>query len=82
MQVMYPTAVQHGFTGQPWELFAPAVSLEFGCRVLAADLKWATGHTKQAVAAYNTGRGNWTSVTGAAYASSVMARYDRIVAGR
>lgn len=78
MQVMFTTAVEHGYAGEPWGLFAPAESLEFGCRVLAGNLTWASGHTRQAVAAYNTGRGNWTSVTGAAYATSVLARYDRI----
>src|SRR5690348_13739676 len=36
MQVMYPTAVDHGFAGQPWELFAPAASLEYGCKHLAS----------------------------------------------
>lgn len=71
MQTMYPVAVEHGFTGQPWELFAPAVSLEYGCRVLVKLMTWARSElrgdlptalalmavTRSALAAYNGGRG-------------------------
>lgn len=78
MQVLYTTAVEHGYAGAPWGLFDPAVSLEYGCRVLAELLEWAHGHVRQAVAAYNTGRGGWKSATGSSYAALVMARYDRI----
>lgn len=93
MQVMFTTAVEHGFTGQPWELFAPTVSLEYGCRVLAALFTWArskyTGLSsgeriavmRSALAAYNGGK-NQNDPNGVlrnrAYADEVMARYDAI----
>lgn len=93
MQVMFTTAVEHGFTGQPWELFAPTVSLEYGCRVLAALLAWArskyTGLSsgeriavmRSALAAFNGGK-NLNDPNGPlrnkAYADEVMARYDTI----
>lgn len=94
MQTMYTTAVEHGFTGEPWDLFAPAVSLEFGCRVLAANFAWArrtykglTGvaETKiraSALSAYNGGRGGNAPDDvldrNHAYADQVLARYQRI----
>jgi len=96
MQVMYPTAVDHGFTGQPWELFAPAFSLEYGCRVLAGLIAWANGlYTglekerqsavlRSALAAYNGGKKNnrpTAPLHNRAYADEVMMRYRRITAG-
>lgn len=92
-QVMYPTAVEHGFAGQPWELFAPTVSLEFGCRVLAALMTWArslytglateerTRVTQSALAAYNggkTGNAPNSPLRNREYADQVLARLARI----
>lgn len=93
MQVMYTTAVEHGFTGEPWELFAPAVGLEYGCRVLARLITWANGLytgleteraavvTRSALAAYNGGRGG-NAPTGTLrnreYADQVLARVRQI----
>lgn len=74
MQTMYSTAVEHGFVGQPWELFNPRVSLEFGCRILAKLMVWADGHVEKALGAYNAGRGGWNSVAGRKYAASVLQR--------
>jgi soluble lytic murein transglycosylase-like protein len=90
LQVMYPTAVDYGFTGEPWELFAPTVGLEVGCRIVAALLLWArsvyTGLsvgegpavTRMALAAYNAGKGGVKSDAGVKYASAVLVRYERI----
>jgi soluble lytic murein transglycosylase-like protein len=96
MQVMFTTAVEHGFTGQPWELFAPAVALEYGCRVLSANLAWATKAFRgnqgdrsriivaSALAAYNGGRkGNDPDNIpdrNHEYAESVLRRLARIKA--
>jgi soluble lytic murein transglycosylase-like protein len=35
MQIMFTTAVENGFSGQPWDLFRPEVNLDLGCRHLA-----------------------------------------------
>ncbi|HXD20134.1 MAG TPA: transglycosylase SLT domain-containing protein [Vicinamibacterales bacterium] len=93
MQTMFPVAVEHGFTGQPWELFAPTVSLEYGCRVLAKLMAWARGlYTglatneeaavrRSALAAYNGGRGgNGPNgpLRNRDYADEVLRRYHRI----
>ena len=77
-QVMFPVAVEHGFTGQPWELFAPTVSLEYGCRVLSKLLTWAGGNVTKALGAYNAGRGGWDGANGRRYAREVLARYETI----
>ncbi len=93
MQIMYPTAVDYGFAGAPEDLWDPATGLEYGCRVLAALLAWATrlyrgletdrdaAVTRAALAAYNGGKGG-NAPTGPlrnrAYAERVLARYRRI----
>lgn len=65
MQIMYSTAVEEGFTGMPWELFNPILSLEYGCRHLSKNLAWADNYEAgtltdreiaSALAAYNGGR--------------------------
>jgi soluble lytic murein transglycosylase-like protein len=93
MQTMFSTAVEHGYDGEPWGLFAPTVSLEYGCRVLASNLKWARGHyvglakhevvitTRAALAAYNGGKvGNQPNgpLRNREYADEVLMRYERI----
>jgi soluble lytic murein transglycosylase-like protein len=68
MQVMFTTAIECGFTGQPWELFDPAIALDLGCiylkkLILRASAKWrgATDDAadltilRSALAAYNGG---------------------------
>lgn len=95
-QVMYTTAVEKGFDGQPWQLFDPATNLEYGCRVLAANLVWAekafSGNpgdksrivVASALAAYNGGKkGNDPDNVpdrNREYAESVMKRMTRIKA--
>jgi len=58
LQVMFPTAIQFGYdrSDPPEGLFVPTVGLEFGCRVLDHNLKWADGDLEAALAAYNGGR--------------------------
>lgn len=82
MQTMFSTAREHGYDGQPWGLFDPLVSLEYGCRVLAKLMTWAKQDETQALGAYNAGRGNWNSTAGLAYAASVLRRYARLRAER
>ncbi len=96
MQVMYPTAAEHGFVGDPWELFAPRVNLNAGCEILAGLIAWArskyTGLSsgeriavmRSALAAYNGGK-NLNDPNGPlrnkTYADEVLARYDAIRKG-
>lgn len=92
-QVMYSTAVEHGFAGKPWELFDPVVGLEWGARVLERLIAWANGlYTgdeseragvvlRAALAAYNGGRvGNSPAgpLRNRAYADQVLNRIRRI----
>jgi soluble lytic murein transglycosylase-like protein len=92
-QVMYSTAVEHGYDGEPWGLFDPKVSLEFGCRVLAKLLTWARANyigqmkneeaavTRSALAAYNGGKGgNGPNgpLRNSHYAELVLGRYERL----
>jgi soluble lytic murein transglycosylase-like protein len=72
MQVMYSTAVEHGFVGEPEELFVPMTALDYGCRVLASMLKTANGNVPRALASYNAGPGNWSSAAGQSYANRVL----------
>jgi soluble lytic murein transglycosylase-like protein len=93
MQIMFATAVDHGFTGKPWDLFDPAVSLEYGCRVLQALLVWARSQytgletaaqtviLRSVLAAYNGGKsGNAPKgpLRNREYADDVMRRYRQI----
>jgi soluble lytic murein transglycosylase-like protein len=56
LQVMYPTAREHGFTGEPEFLFVPAVGLEWGAKHLGGLVEWAEGDIIRALAAYNGGK--------------------------
>jgi soluble lytic murein transglycosylase-like protein len=57
MQVMFPTAQQHGYTGEPEGLFVPATALDYGCRHLRWLLDRCGGRLEQALAQYNGGAG-------------------------
>lgn len=90
MQCMFPTAVEHGFVGEPWDLFDPSKNLDIGCTILAKLMLWAraqfTGFSSNeqaamrrlALGAYNGGRGNARKPKPVQYAMSVLAIYDRI----
>jgi soluble lytic murein transglycosylase-like protein len=57
MQVMFPTALEHGYPDDPPEyLFVPTIGIEYGCRVLAGLLKWSHWDLNSALAAYNGGK--------------------------
>lgn len=61
MQIMYSTAIEHGYKGSPEGLCDPAVNIEFGCLILRRLMRWARhapgGPFPAAIAAYNGGRG-------------------------
>lgn len=80
LQVMFLTAVQHGFAGRPEELLDPMLSAWFGALHLRHHLDHPnSGGTKgeiaDALAGYNTGRDrdDWTT-----YDDEVLARHARI----
>ena len=81
MQVMYTTAVEHGFAGEPEELFLPRVNLEMGCEILSRLFDWTgldrtqRGTMRQVAAAYNGGKGNWHGDDPQRYAGQVLNRY-------
>lgn len=93
-QVMFSTAREHGYTGEPWGLFDPVVNLDVTAKVLAGLLSWARGRYKglassaewtilrSALASYNGGKvGNAPDDLpdrNRTYAQEVFTRYERI----
>ena len=75
MQVMYPTAVDHGFDGEPEELFLVPINIEIGCRVLAKLMARFKGDTLLVLAAYNGGPGNVHAKIPLEYARKVLLRH-------
>ena len=83
MQVMYTTAVEHGFSyDAPEYLFIPTVGLDMGCTVLAAFLEWAGGDVLKALAAYNGGQGNWLGGQAQLYSKKVNRVLEEIQKAR
>lgn len=82
MQIMGAVAREQGFRG-PYlpELCEAHVNLQFGCRVLASNIRWAGGNVAKALGAYNAGRGGATGSAGTAYGQKVLARLARLKAG-
>jgi hypothetical protein len=81
-QVMGAVARELGFRG-PYltELCQPEVNLEYGCRKLRGDLRWAHGDVRVMLAAYNGGRdGNapGAPLRSAAYADKVLSRVTAV----
>lgn len=76
MQIMYPVAKDAGFADLPEDLFKPEIGLNWGCQRLAALLAWAKGSPRQALAAYNGGKGGneREPLRNGAYANQVFAR--------
>lgn len=73
LQVMGAVAREHGFTGRfLTELCDPGVNLTIGCTVLAQLLTWSGGDIRKAAAAYNGGRGGYTTVVPQQYAAVVL----------
>lgn len=92
-QVMFTTAIENGFVGQPWDLFRPEVALDLGCRHFAGLLKWARQYGRDekttiasALAAYNGGKqGNIADDMqdrNAHYAQSVLSHYRKVKESR
>jgi soluble lytic murein transglycosylase-like protein len=75
LQIMLETACEIGFVGQPWDLFTPAIGLEWGAKYLASLLVWAHGDYAQALAAFNGGKGGNEKLPfrNQAYADKVLA---------
>lgn len=84
MQIMYTTAVEMGFTGEPEELVSPRVNIDWGTAYFASCLRWANGNVEKALSAYNGGRGTaagpgpWPNQ---GYVDKVLQRYRRIKEG-
>lgn len=55
MQLLERTARALGFDGDPARLFDPALNVELGTRLLAANLQQARGDWDVAISAYNAG---------------------------
>jgi len=83
LQILYVTACDYGFAGEPEELFVPAIGLDYGARHLATLLAWAHGDYAQAFAVYNGGHGGNGSppFRNQAYADRVFAARDHLGAG-
>lgn len=79
-QIMYPVAVDHGFTKEPEYLFLPTVNLDLAASILAGLLKKYS--PMDALASYNGGEGNRTAAAPTQYARSVLSRYDAVRAAR
>lgn len=81
MQCMFSTARDLGFTGEPEMLFLPDVGLDWGCQKLKAELTWAKGDVRKALAAYNAGRGGWRSDAGQRYCEKVLRTLETLTLG-
>lgn len=79
-QIMYPVAVDHGFTKEPEYLFLPGVNLDLAATILAGLLKKYS--PMDALASYNGGEGNRTAPVPTAYARNVLSRYAAVQAAR
>ncbi len=55
MQIMGATARSLGFVGRPNDLMQIRTNLEYGCRLLAKNLRRYNGDERKAAAAYNAG---------------------------
>jgi soluble lytic murein transglycosylase-like protein len=82
MQVMYPTAVQHGFKASPEMLFCPMVGLTSGCQHLKFLLDRCNGNVEQALAQYNGGAGGneQPPYRNGPYAAKVLRWYEEFKA--
>jgi soluble lytic murein transglycosylase-like protein len=80
MQVMYTTALDHGYAGAPEGLFDIPTNLDIGCRILA-KLKRRFTTPDLYLAAYNGGPGGVTLPQPQQYAATVLSRYQWLQAG-
>lgn len=92
MQLMYPVAVELGYTGSPEGLFLPDNGLRWGCRKLQALTAWAATfplatpaqRTSAILASYNGGMGDnkptqSIPLRNQAYATQVLAKLAVLV---
>lgn len=79
-QVMYPTAVEHGFAKEPEYLFLVGVNLDMGATILAGLL--ATHPPIAALEAYNGGIGGIGKPVPTQYALDVLKRYEALRSAR
>ncbi len=77
-QIMYTTALDHGFRDEPEVLFIPSTNVKMACKVLNGLFNWSGDRIEQALAAYNGGKGNWRAAGPTNYARSVMKHYERL----
>jgi soluble lytic murein transglycosylase-like protein len=75
MQVMYPTALENGYTGSPEGLFDIPTNLDVGATYLKKLLDAQGGDVMKALAAYNGGPGGIDRPAPRAYALAVWKRY-------
>ncbi len=81
LQVMGAVARERGFNGLfLTELCDPKVGLLLGCKHYAALLRWASGDTWKAVAAYNAGPGGWESGQAQVHVRKVKGFYAQVAA--
>lgn len=80
LQILLETAVEHGFGGEPHELFGP-LGLAAGAALMADLLRWAGGDYARAMAAYNGGKGQNAKppYRSQAYVDRVMSRLEKPV---
>lgn len=58
MQILYGTARDVGYTGQPDGLYDPAINVRLGVKFLADRIRAKAGDVWAGVSAYNNGNGN------------------------
>lgn len=73
-QIMGAVARERGFKG-PYltELLRPDLNLAMGASLMRELIQWANGGQRQALAAYNGGKGAWNQPGPLAYADKILA---------
>lgn len=82
MQIMYPTARELGFQGNPEDLFDIGLNINLGTKLLKRLLDRFKGDVEKALAAYNGGPGGVARPQPLAYAKTVLMRYDFLKTSR
>ena len=82
MQIMYPTALDYGYIGDPEGLFTITINIDVGCRILADLYRRFQGDLTSVLAAYNGGPGGVDRPGPRSYAIRVQDRYERLSAAR
>jgi soluble lytic murein transglycosylase-like protein len=82
MQLMFSTARELGFRGEPEDLYDPETNLRWGCTLLADLIGWADGMEDHALGAYNAGKGGYRSEAAGRYVTKVRRHVREIQAER